>query len=50
MEVPINLPPPKLRGSGARGRWCAKFIACGGRHTLAIASWADVESEQQLTE
>ncbi|XP_010265209.1 PREDICTED: ultraviolet-B receptor UVR8-like isoform X2 [Nelumbo nucifera] len=36
MEVPINLPPPK---HGTDGRWCAKLVACGGRHTLAIATW-----------
>lgn len=38
MEVPITLPPPKDR---TEGRWCAKFVACGGRHTLAIATWVD---------
>lgn len=46
MEVPINLPPPKNRGSSGSSRWRAKFVACGGRHTLAIASWVDEESEQ----
>ncbi|CAL5369685.1 unnamed protein product [Camellia sinensis] len=44
-EVPINLPPPRnLSGSEADGRWCAKLVACGGRHTLAIVEWH--ESEQ----
>ncbi|CAN6465749.1 unnamed protein product [Victoria cruziana] len=38
MEVPIGLPPPK--GHEDRGgRWFAAQVACGGRHTLAIASW-----------
>eukprot|EP00262_Sarcandra_glabra_P007589 TRINITY_DN20487_c0_g1_i1.p1 TRINITY_DN20487_c0_g1~~TRINITY_DN20487_c0_g1_i1.p1 ORF type:complete len:397 (+),score=64.11 TRINITY_DN20487_c0_g1_i1:104-1294(+) len=40
MEVPINLPPPAGLNS-ADGRWCAKLVACGGRHTLAIASWIE---------
>ncbi|KAK1313258.1 hypothetical protein QJS10_CPA06g02201 [Acorus calamus] len=40
MEVPINLPPPK-KANGAEGHWSAKLVACGGRHTLAIASWTD---------
>ncbi|XP_072992581.1 ultraviolet-B receptor UVR8-like [Typha latifolia] len=40
MSVPINLPPPK-DGSSSDGQWCAKFVACGGRHTLAIATWMD---------
>lgn len=39
MEVPINLPPPK-NSNISNGRWLAKFVACGGRHTLAIATWS----------
>lgn len=39
MEVPINLPVPK--NSTAGGRWRAKFVACGGRHTLAVAEWVN---------
>ncbi|OAY65797.1 Ultraviolet-B receptor UVR8 [Ananas comosus] len=46
MEVPINLPPPKDR-SGSHGRWCTKLVACGGRHTLAIATWKD-EPDQSI--
>ena len=44
MEVPINLPPPMTLNGATDGHWCAKLVACGGRHTLAIASWVD-ESE-----
>ncbi|XP_039127125.1 ultraviolet-B receptor UVR8-like [Dioscorea cayenensis subsp. rotundata] len=39
MEVPINLPVPK--NSTAGGRWRAKFVACGGRHTLTVAEWVN---------
>ncbi|KAK1264296.1 hypothetical protein QJS04_geneDACA011896 [Acorus gramineus] len=46
MEVPINLLPPK-KANGAEGHWSAKLVACGGRHTLAIASWTD-ETEELL--
>lgn len=45
MEVPLKLPPPK-DSSGCDGKWCAKLVACGGRHTLAIATWVD---EPKLT-
>lgn len=38
--VPINLPPRKDLGD-SDGRWSAKLVACGGRHTLAIATWVD---------
>ncbi|KAI3985603.1 hypothetical protein MKX01_033886 [Papaver californicum] len=43
MEVPVNLPKSKDVLSGSDDddtvgqRWYAKFVACGGRHTLAIA-------------
>lgn len=47
MEVPINLPPPR-KCSSTSGQWCAKLVACGGRHTLAIASWVD-EPEQAIS-
>lgn len=48
-EVPIAIPPPKgISASAAEGRWCAKLIACGGRHTLAIAEWHVSETEQVL--
>ncbi|KAG8384068.1 hypothetical protein BUALT_Bualt04G0079600 [Buddleja alternifolia] len=40
-EVPINIPP-----LSDEGRWCATLVACGGRHTLAIAEWR--KSEQPL--
>lgn len=40
-EVPINIPPP----SNSRGRWSASLVACGGRHTLAIAQWIDEEAD-----
>lgn len=38
-EVPINLPPPNPSDTEAEGHWSAKLVACGGRHTLAIAEW-----------
>lgn len=45
MEVPINLPPPKnLSGVETEGHWCAKFVACGGRHTLAVVEWKTYQS------
>ncbi|OVA20449.1 Regulator of chromosome condensation [Macleaya cordata] len=40
MEVPIVLPQlSDLSGSddAVEQHWCAKLVACGGRHTLAIA-------------
>ncbi|CAM8973960.1 unnamed protein product [Rhodiola kirilowii] len=44
MEVPIDLPAPQVMDSNAaKGHWCAKFVACGGRHTLAIVEWQNVE-------
>ncbi|KAK9116105.1 hypothetical protein Sjap_015052 [Stephania japonica] len=45
MEVPINLPPPENLSTRDAGRWCAKLVACGGRHTLAIATWQNEEAE-----
>ncbi|KAK8928396.1 Ultraviolet-B receptor UVR8 [Platanthera zijinensis] len=45
MEVIINLPPPKS-SNASNGRWFAKLVACGGRHTLALATWT---SEVELT-
>ncbi|KAK3035227.1 hypothetical protein RJ639_033861 [Escallonia herrerae] len=48
-EVPIKLPPPRnVSGGDAEGRWCAKLVACGGRHTLAIAEWRNDESARLL--
>uniref|UniRef100_A0A453RTD8 RCC1-like domain-containing protein n=2 Tax=Aegilops tauschii subsp. strangulata TaxID=200361 RepID=A0A453RTD8_AEGTS len=41
MEVPINLPPPKTSTS-SEGLWQANYVACGGRHTLAIVTWTDI--------
>lgn len=42
-EVPINISPPKHLSScneaQSQGRWCAKYVACGGRHTLSIVEW-----------
>jgi hypothetical protein len=40
MGVDIDLPPPKTRSS-RDGQWQAKYVACGGRHTLAIVVWAE---------
>ncbi|GJN03583.1 hypothetical protein PR202_ga21045 [Eleusine coracana subsp. coracana] len=40
LEVPIDLPPPKTSTS-PDGQWRAKLVACGGRHTLAIAEWTE---------
>ncbi|KAG0450342.1 hypothetical protein HPP92_020990 [Vanilla planifolia] len=45
MEVPINLQPPKT-SYGRHGRWLAKLVACGGRHTLAIATLDDDRLKQ----
>ncbi|KMZ73994.1 Regulator of chromosome condensation (RCC1) family protein [Zostera marina] len=42
IEVPINIPAPN---NSSNGRWRAEYVACGGRHTLAIASWVDEEEE-----
>ncbi|XP_073038999.1 uncharacterized protein [Primulina eburnea] len=48
-EVPIAIPPPKgISASADEGRWCAKLVACGGRHTLAIAEWHVSETDQVL--
>jgi alpha-tubulin suppressor-like RCC1 family protein len=54
LEVPVYLPPPKEKVTNLSfsnededgtmeksGRWCATSVACGGRHTLAIATWKD---------
>ena len=38
LEVPIDLPPQDTSTS-SDGQWQAKYVACGGRHTLAIAEW-----------
>ncbi|KAG6741965.1 hypothetical protein POTOM_055246 [Populus tomentosa] len=46
MEVPIDIPPPKnLCESGDEGRWIAKLVASGGRHTLAIVEWHTGDSK-----
>ncbi|RZC74830.1 hypothetical protein C5167_050311 [Papaver somniferum] len=51
MEVPINLSKSKDVLSGSDDddtlgqRWYAKFVACGGRHTLAIAVLQPDEEE-----
>lgn len=46
MEVPISIPQPKsLDEDGAEGRWIAKLVACGGRHTLAFVEWETGESK-----
>jgi hypothetical protein len=42
MEVPIGIRPPKNAAENS-GCWFVKLVACGGRHTLATASW---ESEE----
>lgn len=44
-EVPIDLKSPK---DGELGRWCATYVACGGRHTLAIVKWKDVEVNEMI--
>ncbi|KAK4368002.1 hypothetical protein RND71_011794 [Anisodus tanguticus] len=43
-EVPINIPPPS-DSSAEDGRWCAKLVACGGRHTMTSVEWQTFESE-----
>lgn len=51
MELPINIPPPEGRFNHADeeedGKWIAKYVACGGRHTLAIVEW---KFDQEETE
>ncbi|KAG9458131.1 hypothetical protein H6P81_002639 [Aristolochia fimbriata] len=42
MEVPINI-PARRNLENANGHWCAKVVACGGRHTLAIATWVETQ-------
>lgn len=42
-EVPINIPAPASSMNNNNGHWRAEYVACGGRHTLAIASWVDEE-------
>lgn len=44
-EVPVNIPPPSDVSSAEGGRWCAKLVACGGRHTMASVEWLTFESE-----
>lgn len=44
-EVPINIPPPSDVSSTEGGRWCAKLVACGGRHTMASVEWQTFVSE-----
>lgn len=43
LELPIMIPPPEGSFNHAdeeeEGKWSAKSIACGGRHTLAIVEW-----------
>lgn len=43
MELPIRIPPPEGSFNHADeeedGKWIAKSIACGGRHTLAVVEW-----------
>lgn len=43
LELPIMIPPPEGSFNHAdeeeEGKWSAKLIACGGRHTLAIVEW-----------
>uniref|UniRef100_A0A0E0IC63 RCC1-like domain-containing protein n=1 Tax=Oryza nivara TaxID=4536 RepID=A0A0E0IC63_ORYNI len=43
MEVPIDLPPPGTSGGDFGGQWQARYVACGGRHTLAIATWTEAD-------
>jgi hypothetical protein len=51
MEVPISIPPPKnVSEDAAEGRWIAKLVACGGRHTLAIVEWETDESKNKRHE
>ncbi|XP_076926489.1 ultraviolet-B receptor UVR8-like [Bidens hawaiensis] len=47
-EVPINLPPPKGEDGSEPGRWCAKYVACGGRHTIAIVEWQATEADELM--
>lgn len=46
-EVPIDISPPKDLGADD-GRWCGTFVACGGRHTLALVEWRDLELDHDL--
>ncbi|XP_010498199.1 PREDICTED: ultraviolet-B receptor UVR8-like [Camelina sativa] len=43
LELPIMIPPPEGSFNHAdeeeEGKWSAKSIACGGRHTLAVVEW-----------
>lgn len=43
LELPIDIPPPEGRFNHTDeeddGKWIAKHVACGGRHTLAIVEW-----------
>ncbi|XP_076883430.1 ultraviolet-B receptor UVR8-like [Bidens hawaiensis] len=47
-EVPINLPSPKGEDGSEPGRWCAKYVACGGRHTIAIVEWRATEADELM--
>eukprot|EP00252_Welwitschia_mirabilis_P008229 TRINITY_DN1997_c0_g1_i1.p1 TRINITY_DN1997_c0_g1~~TRINITY_DN1997_c0_g1_i1.p1 ORF type:complete len:395 (-),score=50.19 TRINITY_DN1997_c0_g1_i1:384-1568(-) len=49
MEVPINISPPKNAPPNS-GRWFAKFVACGGRHTLALATWEPAEERDATSD
>ena len=49
IEVPVPSGEPMMKpglvngedmdGDSNSGMWSVKYIACGGRHTLALASW-----------
>lgn len=45
--VPIDISPPKSVNAGD-GRWCGTLVACGGRHTLALVEWCDLEPGHDL--
>jgi alpha-tubulin suppressor-like RCC1 family protein len=51
LELPIHIPPPEGRFNHTDeeddGKWIAKHVACGGRHTLAIVEW---KYDQEETE
>lgn len=53
-ELPIEIPPPEGQFNHADeeddGKWIAKFVACGGRHTLAIMEWKADQEEEEETE
>ena len=50
LELPVDIPPPEGQFNHADeeedGTWIAKFVACGGRHTLAIMEGSWIKRKQ----